>query len=56
VVIGDAALARQYGGVLGLPATFLVDARGAIVSHHIGETNLKALHAEIAALVAQRQH
>ncbi len=55
VVMGDAALARDYGGVLGLPATFLVDASGAIVSRHIGETDLKSLHAEIDALLARRR-
>jgi len=55
VVIGDAALAREYGGVLGLPATYLIDSQGRIVSHHVGETDLKALRAEIAALIAKHQ-
>ena len=56
VVMGDAGIAKAYGGVLGLPTTFLVDARGAIVSRHIGETDLKALHTQIGALIGQTRN
>jgi thiol-disulfide isomerase/thioredoxin len=37
VAIGDARLAERYGGILGLPATFLVDCDGRIASKHSGE-------------------
>ena len=56
VVIGDAALAREYGGVLGLPASYLIDAQGVIVGHHVGEPDLAALRAEIQALLARRRN
>ena len=37
VAVGDAALAERFGGILGLPVTFLVDCEGRIASKHEGE-------------------
>ena len=37
VGVGDAALAERYGGILGLPVTFLIDCQGRIASKHEGE-------------------
>jgi thiol-disulfide isomerase/thioredoxin len=54
VVMGDVALAKEYGGILGLPATYLIDAHGRIVAHSVGETDLKALEAKIRDLAAHR--
>jgi thiol-disulfide isomerase/thioredoxin len=52
IVIGDTVLAKQYGGVLGLPLTYLIDARGRIVARYSGEVDMKAVEADISGLVA----
>ena len=52
VVMGDSALAKLYGGVLGLPATYLVDAHGKIVAHYLGGADLSAVEAQIKHLLA----
>ena len=51
VVMGDVALARSWGGVLGLPATYLIDTQGLIVAHVVGETDLKKLKGQISELL-----
>ena len=52
VVMGDTTLAKRYGGVLGLPVTYLVDAHGKIAGRYQGEADLKAIEAQIRALLA----
>lgn len=52
VLRGDAELARRYGGVLGLPVTFLIDRRGIVRRRIDGAANLAAMHAEVLALLA----
>lgn len=47
VAMGTAALAESYGGVLGLPANFIIDREGRIVAKYVGETDLKAIEVEI---------
>jgi thiol-disulfide isomerase/thioredoxin len=49
IVMGDAKLGEQFGGVLGLPTTYLIDARGQIVARYRGEANLKKLEADLTA-------
>ncbi len=36
VVIGDGELADAYGGIDGIPATFIVDKKGNVASKHVG--------------------
>lgn len=36
IVIGDGALADAYGGIEGIPTTFVVDRKGNILSKHVG--------------------
>jgi thiol-disulfide isomerase/thioredoxin len=36
IVIGDGDLADAYGGVDGIPTTFIVDRKGNIVAKHVG--------------------
>lgn len=36
VVIGDDKIAKQYGGIDAIPATFIVDKNGLIVNQHVG--------------------
>jgi len=47
VAMGDAKLADQYGGVLGLPVTFVIGRDGMIHHKHVGLTDLALLEAEI---------
>lgn len=55
VIMGDAALAKLYGGVYGLPTTFLIDGRGRIVARYRGEANLDELEARIKAFLPGEQ-
>ena len=36
IVIGDQELTARYGGVRGIPTTFVVDRKGNIVDKHVG--------------------
>jgi cytochrome c biogenesis protein CcmG, thiol:disulfide interchange protein DsbE len=51
VVIGDAHLGNLYGGVLGLPLSYLVDSSGRIVARYQGEAKLSALEARLRTLL-----
>lgn len=51
VVMGDEKLAVLYGGVLGLPVTFLIDGNGNIAAIFKGESNLKGMKARITKLL-----
>jgi cytochrome c biogenesis protein CcmG, thiol:disulfide interchange protein DsbE len=51
VVMGDTALAKLYGGVLGLPMTYLIDAHGKIVARYLGAADLSAVEAQIKHLL-----
>lgn len=52
VAMGDATLGRLYGGVLGLPLTYLVGRDGTVLAQFEGETNLKLIEAQIKPLLA----
>ena len=52
VVMGDARLGDAYGGVLGLPVTFLIDKEGRVVAKLKGETDLAALETRVKQLLA----
>lgn len=54
VAMGDARLGRLYGGVLGLPLTFLIDRRGVVRARFQGETDRHAIEKEVRALVDRR--
>jgi len=51
ILIGDAPLAELYGGVLGLPVTFLIDRNGNIAARYKGETGLGAMERKIQSLL-----
>ena len=53
VVLGNAELARSYGGVLGLPVAFLIDRDGRIVKRLDGDAKLQGLEKEIAVLLKE---
>jgi len=51
VVMGDEKLAELYGGVLGLPMTFLIDGNGRIRFEHEGAIDLAVIEREIRELL-----
>jgi peroxiredoxin len=52
VAMGDAKLGELYGGVLGLPDTFLIDGKGVIRAEFQGEADLNAIEKQVQALLA----
>jgi thiol-disulfide isomerase/thioredoxin len=54
IVMGDAKLGLQYGGVLGLPVTWLIDRKGIVRAHYKGEPDLNSMEAEIRKLLDSR--
>jgi cytochrome c biogenesis protein CcmG/thiol:disulfide interchange protein DsbE len=51
MALGDAALGRTYGGVLGLPVTYLIDRTGTIRAEFQSGNNLAGIEAEIKKLL-----
>jgi cytochrome c biogenesis protein CcmG, thiol:disulfide interchange protein DsbE len=51
VAMGDAELGELFGGVLGLPLTYLIDPDGRIVGRYQGEPDLKRLEVRIKSLL-----
>jgi cytochrome c biogenesis protein CcmG/thiol:disulfide interchange protein DsbE len=47
VVMGDADLGERFGGVLGLPLSYLIDPDGRVIGRYKGELNLKQLESQI---------
>jgi cytochrome c biogenesis protein CcmG, thiol:disulfide interchange protein DsbE len=53
VAMGDARLGARYGGVFGLPMTFLIDRTGVVRAQFQGETDLKLIERRVEAMVAK---
>ncbi len=53
VAMGDERLAARYGGVLGLPLTFLIDRNGVVQARFQGETDVKRIESRVNALLAE---
>jgi cytochrome c biogenesis protein CcmG/thiol:disulfide interchange protein DsbE len=51
--MGDARLGRLYGGVLGLPLTFLIDRNGIVRARFQGETDKKTIEKGVQALLSE---
>lgn len=51
VAMGDVRLAKLYGGVLGLPLTFLIDRRGFVRARFEGETNAGTIEKQVESLL-----
>jgi peroxiredoxin len=47
VAVGNEKVAEAYGGVLGLPVTFLIGRDGRVVAKHVGEVEMPVLEQEI---------
>ena len=53
MVMGNQKIAEAFGGVLGLPTTFLIGRDGLIHAKYEGATDFPKLEQEIVALLAQ---
>jgi thiol-disulfide isomerase/thioredoxin len=53
VAMGDDKLGELYGGVLGLPLTYLIDRDGKVRAQFQGETNLKTMEMQLKGLLVQ---
>lgn len=54
VAMGDAAVGKKYGGVLGLPETFLIDRSGVVRAQFQGEADLNKIEASLKNLLSKR--
>lgn len=55
IVMGDEHLGELYGGVLGLPVTYLISPEGKILARYQDETDLNQLEKRIATLLAAKK-
>jgi thiol-disulfide isomerase/thioredoxin len=53
VVMGDERIGLLYGGVLGLPVTYLIDRRGIVRARYKGEADLGAMESAIQRLLGR---
>jgi cytochrome c biogenesis protein CcmG/thiol:disulfide interchange protein DsbE len=53
VAMATPKLAESYGGVLGLPANFVINRKGEVVAKHIGLTDLETIERELKAELAK---
>ncbi|HUV69950.1 MAG TPA: TlpA disulfide reductase family protein [Terracidiphilus sp.] len=54
VAMGDAHLGELYGGVLGLPLTYLIDRNGIVRARFQGETDPKIIEKQLKLLLLRR--
>jgi len=54
VAAGDERLGTRYGGVLGLPLTFLIDRSGIVRARFQGESDLHSIESQLKLLLSQR--
>jgi peroxiredoxin len=52
VAMGDAPLGELYGGVLGLPVTFLIDRNGEVRAKFEGQTDLGKMEQQLQSLLS----
>lgn len=53
VVLGDQKIVSAFGGVEGIPTTFIIDRKGRIIRKHVGYTEKSEFEAEIKPLLNQ---
>ena len=54
VLMGNEKLGSEYGGVLGLPITYLIGRNGKIAVRYAGETDLDQIESKIRELLSAR--
>jgi len=52
IMMGDAQLAEHFGGVLGLPLSYLIDAQGRVIARYQGEADLAKMEAKVRELLS----
>jgi len=52
IVMGDARLGETWGGILGVPVTFLIDRKGVVRARINGEPDLDGMEAQVRKLLA----
>jgi peroxiredoxin len=52
VLMGDEKIGEKYGGILGLPVTFLIDRKGKIRFQHQGAADLNTVEDEMHGLLS----
>jgi peroxiredoxin len=55
ILLGDAKLGDEFGGVLALPLTFLIDAQGRVVARYQGESDLAKMEAKIKETLSRKK-
>jgi peroxiredoxin len=55
IVMGDERLGELYGGVFGLPVTYLISPEGKIIARYQGETDLKQMETRISKLLQSKK-
>ncbi len=56
VLVGSAHIGEKFGGVYGLPESFVIDAHGVVRAQFQGGNHVKQIHAEIEHLLAHSGH
>ena len=51
IVLGDGKVADQFGGIRGIPTTFIIDRMGRITNRHVGFRPVQILEADIKKLL-----
>lgn len=51
IAMGDAKLGEQYGGVMGLPLSYLIDRQGVVRARFQGETDAATIEKEIRLML-----
>jgi hypothetical protein len=54
IVMGDAKLGARFGGVLGLPLSYLIDQQGRVLARYQGEADLPAMETRIKQLLSRQ--
>lgn len=52
IAMGDAKLGQRYGGVLGLPLTYLIDRKGVVRARFQGSADLEGMEVRVKGLLA----
>ena len=51
IAMGDAKLGERYGGVMGLPLSYLIDRNGVVRARFQGETEVSAIEKQLKAML-----
>jgi peroxiredoxin len=55
IVMGDNQIMRAYGGIRGIPTTFLVNSQGRIVKRYTGAYPVESFERDILLLLEQKE-